>query len=411
MVIAQKRVLFDRRRQASAKKLGTVEIEIQFAGERLRLSTGVRVYRTQWKHGMVVNHPDADDLNCRIQAVGDALLDKVNRMLRKGSFVDVAALKKLKAKTLAETKSDFISWLESRIVARDRIKEVTRKQHLVMCRALKEFGMVKNFSDLTTRNIRMWDSWLHKKGISQASVHGYHKRLKPYVKEAVELQLCDSDPYLPMRIPRGKRKVVRYLTVEERSRVEGLRLYGPTAKARDMFIFSCYTGLSFCDLAKIRPTDIKFDGEHWYLEDTRQKTGVGYKIILLDEAKAILDKYHGRIDLMTNQQANANLKLVAHMAGIQQNLTMHMGRHTFATWALSKGVQIDVVSKMLAHSSVSMTEHYAKVMKKSVESGYDKLADSSVMFVTASMLPTSVRDSPQSLRPTRTKIQPKDGCD
>lgn len=76
---------------------------------------------------------------------------------------------------------------------------------------------------------------------------------------------------------------------------------------------------------------------------------------------------------MSNQKCNENLKLIAHMADIHLNLTMHVGRHTFATWALSKGVGIETVSKMLAHTNVTMTEKYAKVLQTSVYQGFDTL--------------------------------------
>lgn len=76
---------------------------------------------------------------------------------------------------------------------------------------------------------------------------------------------------------------------------------------------------------------------------------------------------------MTNQKCNENLKLIANMAHVHKNLTLHMGRHTFATWALKSGVDISTVSKMLAHSSVAMTEKYAQVLQMTVVKGYELL--------------------------------------
>lgn len=95
--------------------------------------------------------------------------------------------------------------------------------------------------------------------------------------------------------------------------------------------------------------------------------------MLLPKAAEILKKYDYNLNLMSNQKCNDQLKLIAHMAKIHINLTMHVGRHTFATWALTKGVDIATVSKMLAHSSVAMTEKYAQVLQTSVIKGYSIL--------------------------------------
>lgn len=114
-------------------------------------------------------------------------------------------------------------------------------------------------------------------------------------------------------------------------------------------------------------------GDDYCIRDKRTKTGNQYTIVLLPKALAILRKYNFNLNLLSNQKCNEQLKLIAHMAKIHINLTMHVGRHTFATWALSKGVGIQVVSKMLSHADISMTEKYAQVLQSSVYEGYDLL--------------------------------------
>lgn len=242
-----------------------------------------------------------------------------------------------------------------------------------MHRCLKEFGMIRRFEDLNTRNIKLWDDFIRTKVSAQSSVHGYHKRLKPYVVEAIQLGLITSNPYENMRIPRGHSEGIKFLSEEERDRIADLECYGPVEKARDLFIFACYTGLSYTDLVKIRKEDLIKEGDDYRIKDKRQKTKVPYTIVLLPQAMDILKKYNFCLNIMSNQKCNENLKLIAHMADIHINLTMHVGRHTFATWALSKGVGIETVSKMLAHTTVTMTENYAKVLQSSVYQGYNVL--------------------------------------
>jgi site-specific recombinase XerD len=99
-----------------------------------------------------------------------------------------------------------------------------------------------------------------------------------------------------------------------------------------------------------------------------------YSITILPKAKEILERYGWSVPKITNQKCNQYLKAIQSACGIKTKLTMHVGRHTFATWALQKGVQIEVVSKMLGHSSINTTQIYAKVLQQSVDAGFDSLA-------------------------------------
>lgn len=365
-------LIFDRRNTASTTKRGSVEVEIKYMGKRIRLSTGVSILKTQWSNNQVVNHPEADKLNRKINIVLSGIQEKVNSMALKGKSLDISKIKTVKRQKISNDKENFIVWLEERIMSHP-VKESTRNQHKVMFECLKDFGKITKFSDLTVKNLKLWDDHIRKRVNTQSSVHGYHKRLRPYIVEAIQFELMEVNPYDNFKVSRGRSEGIKYLTEEERDRIEALELFGMPEKVRDMFIFSCYTGLAYSDLVKITKKDIFKEGENYCIKDKRQKTGTAYTLILLPKALSILKKYNFNLNLMTNQKCNENLKLIANMAQIHKNLTMHMGRHTFATWALKKGVDISTVSKMLAHSSVAMTEKYAKVLQMSVVKGYEML--------------------------------------
>lgn len=162
---------------------------------------------------------------------------------------------------------------------------------------------------------------------AQASVHGYHKRLKPYIVEAIQFEKLESNPYDGMRISRGKSEGIKFLTEEERDRVEALELYGMTEKVRDMFIFSCYTGLAYSDLVKIKKSDVFRQGDDYCIRDKRMKTGMPYTIVLLPKAIAILKKYNYDLNLMSNQKCNDQLKIIANLAKLHINLTMRRPPH------------------------------------------------------------------------------------
>ena len=142
---------------------------------------------------------------------------------------------------------------------------------------------------------------------------------------------------------------------------------------KDIFIFSCYTGLAYIDVIQLTPEEIHLgtDGNHWIIS-SRQKTGSPLRIPILPKAWVIMDryknyprsKYNGTIfPVISNQKLNSYLKEVADLCNITKNLTFHLARHTFATTVtLSNGVPIETVSKMLGHTSIKTTQIYARIV-------------------------------------------------
>lgn len=370
--------VFDRRKRASKTTKGSLEIEIYYNGRQYRISTGVTLLSTQWRNNTIIKCDDCASLNAHVMTMLNRLYEHVMEQMSE----DIPTLSVPKLKAVAENNPisgnsrDFLSWLEERIDMRD-IEESTRKHHKVMLRSLRNSGLFVTFQDLTPVNIKKWDDMLHKQLNCQTSVHGYHKRLKPYITDALQLGLIVRSPYENIRIKRSNGhtdSTKRFLKEPERDAIEALELSGGEEKARDMFIFACYTGLAYSDMVKITREDIIEEDGKLVIEDKRQKTGSGYRIVLLPKAEAILRKYDFNINQLSNQKCNQHLKLIAHRIGLKGNLTMHMGRHTFATWALQKGVRIEVVSKMLAHADITTTQIYAKLLQDEVDKGYDILS-------------------------------------
>ncbi|WP_369427691.1 site-specific integrase [Pontibacter harenae] len=145
------------------------------------------------------------------------------------------------------------------------------------------------------------------------------------------------------------------------------------SQVRDIFLFSCFTGLAYVDVLQLTRADIGrgIDGEKWVIKK-RQKTDVASRIPLLPSALQILEKYKdhpqclndGRLlPVLSNQKMNAYLKEIADLCGIHKPLTFHIARHTFATTVtLLNGVPMESVSKMLGHTNLRTTQHYAKIL-------------------------------------------------
>lgn len=153
---------------------------------------------------------------------------------------------------------------------------------------------------------------------------------------------------------------------------------------RDIFIFSCFTGLAYADVKGLTYGNItrRVDGNLW-IDTRRQKTGTPIRVPLLPQALDIMLRYREIniaentdkvLPVLSNQKMNAYLKEIADLCGITKNLTFHLARHTFATTVtLANGVPLESVSKMLSHKSIKQTQHYAKIVDLKVSRDMDVL--------------------------------------
>ena len=192
-----------------------------------------------------------------------------------------------------------------------------------------------------------------------------------------------NDPFASYKI--RLEKVDRgYLTEDEIKIILKKKMVSERLEhVRDLFIFACFTGLAYIDVAGLTQDNIRksFDGNLWIMTK-RQKTNTDVNVPLLDIPKMILKKYKGKLPngkilpIISNQKLNAYLKEIADVCGIKKNLTFHLARHTFATTTtLSKGVPIETVSKMLGHTNIETTQIYARITNSKIGSdmqGLDK---------------------------------------
>lgn len=201
----------------------------------------------------------------------------------------------------------------------------------------------------------------------------YLSNFRKIVKRCLLNGWLQKDPFMGFKMP--KREVERTaLTELELQKMASLTIsIERLALVRDIFLFSCYSGLAYADVKKLRREDIIIgvDGEKW-ISSKRQKTDVTARIPLLPPALDILEQYHnhpaceieGRIlPVLSNQKMNSYLKEIADACGFTKTLTYHIARHTFATTVtLSNGVPIETVSKMLGHRNLKTTQHYARIL-------------------------------------------------
>ncbi len=368
------RFVFDRKKTATKKHKASVQIEVLSERKRKYIGTGVKLYSDQWdERKKVINSMQMLELNRSLDEQIRTIQDWVNELIRKREPFDFEKLERfIKFSNKSE---NFIEFIERRIEERQDITESTKKTHRTFSESLRAFGRITYFSDLTKENITIYDDWLHEKGYSQPTVHNYHKRMKRYINEAIKFELIDKDPYSGLHFERGKHQIRKYLTEDELKKIIEAEIPSKTVRqVRDLFVFQAYTGISYADLAKFDfKKDITKKNGKMVIHDVRQKTEETYFIVLLSPALEVLERYNFILPVISNQQYNLRLKIVADYANIEKNLTVHMARHTFATMCLNNGVKIENVSKMLGHSNIKTTQEYAKVLNSEVEKSFDLL--------------------------------------
>ena len=215
------------------------------------------------------------------------------------------------------------------------------------------------------------------KNCNHNSTLKYIKNFKKIVIIALSNGWIDKDPFINYKV-HVKTVEREFLSKEEIQMMLYKKLHAPRLElVRDVFIFCCYTGLSYSDVKKLTKNNLVkgIDGEMW-IKTNRVKTNTPSNIPLLPTALMILDNYKDHIEVingdvllpvLSNQKSNAYLKEIADLCGIKKNLTTHLARHTFATTiTLSNGVPIESVSKMLGHKSLRTTQHYAKILDSKV---------------------------------------------
>jgi len=152
-------------------------------------------------------------------------------------------------------------------------------------------------------------------------------------------------------------------------------------KVRDVFVFACWTGLSYSDICDLTEQNLKtgIDGNLWIMSK-RNKTGIKFNVRLLDIPKSIIDKYTGKqkdgklLPMISNQNMNEYLHEIAGICQINKKITCHVARHTFATLCLTEGMPIESISKMLGHSNIRTTQIYARIIDQKLSNDMEDFA-------------------------------------
>lgn len=385
-------------RESKARKNGNVPIEVMITvnGERNSFSTGKQVSIDKWdKNKQQVKGKDEEtqNLNNCLKAIKAKLYQKEAELLDRGFIITSQILydayfdkvESLKEKSLFEVFEEHNK--EQEKLVGNGVSKATLWVSVYTIRLLREFVQQKYkredlyLRELNLNFIQSFHSFLRiDKGMAQNSSTKHLKLLKKIINLSVANSYMAFNPFSTYKVEREPVEV-DFLDEEELRKIINFDTPLPRLeRAKDMFLFGCFTGLSYIDIKTLTPEHFEKDntGRIW-IKKRRVKTGVLSRIPLLPIAKLILDKYKGGEKLLPIQDPadiNKYLKDIAILCGINKRICFHTSRHTFAsTVTLANNISLEVVSKMLGHTNTRMTAHYAKLIDKCIGEQMDKLMD------------------------------------
>lgn len=385
-------------RESKVRKNGNVPIEITITvnSERCSFSTGKQIAIEKWdKNKQQVKGKDgeAQSLNSYLKAIKVNLYQKEAELLERGFIITAELLRdayfnkveSLKEKSLFEVFAEHNQEQEKLIG--NGVSKATYWVSVYTVRLLKDFVQQKYkredlyLRELNINFIQSFHSFLRvDKGMAQNSSTKHLKLLKKIINLSVTNSYMTFNPFSTYKVEREPVEI-DFLDEEELRRIINFETPIPRfEKAKDFFLFGCFTGLSYIDIKTLTPEHFEKDntGRIW-IKKRRVKTGVLSRIPLLPIAKLILDKYKGGgkiIPIQDPADINKYLKDIAILCGINKRITFHTSRHTFAsTVTLANNISLEVVSKMLGHTNTRMTTHYAKLLDKCIGEQMDKLMD------------------------------------
>ena len=385
-------------RDSRVRKDGTTSIEVVLTvnGERCAFSTGKKVKSCNWdknKQQVKGKDEEAQSLNNYLKAIKAKLYQKEAELLERGFVITAELLRdayfdkveSLKEKSLFEVFEEHNQ--EQEKLVGNGVSKATYWISVYTVRLLKEFVQQKYkredlyLRELNLNFIQAFHSFLKiDKGMAQNSSTKHLKLLKKIINLAVANSYMSINPFITYKVEREPVEI-DFLDEEELRKIINFDTPLPRLeRAKDMFLFGCFTGLSYIDIKTLTPEHFEKDnaGRIW-IKKRRVKTGVLSRIPLLPIAKLILDKYKGGEKLLPIQDPadiNKYLKDIAILCDIKKRITFHTSRHTFAsTVTLANNISLEVVSKMLGHTNNRMTNHYAKLIDKCIGEQMDKLMD------------------------------------
>lgn len=376
------RLVFDRKGSATKTGYGKIEIYVYLARTERKYEAVGEGTPDNWESAaldkfVVAKMKRYEQIVTAMKTLGeDMTVDNFNHhvyMNEAKSANDEAGKYMFKG---VDQHQSFIEYVED-YLDKEGLRSGSRRNIQVVVDSLKNSGIIKTLYDLTPYNLQKYDEYLHNQGDKcQATICNYHKKIHKYTNMLWRSEMIPSDPYNQFEIKRGSSKERQPLTEEELLKLrQATNLSDKLTRVRDLFIFMAYTGLAYIDMSSFDfYTMTEKEGELYYIDGERTKTGSKYYTPILPPAMAVLEKYNFKLPTITNQKLNDYLHLLQDKLEINKEITCHVARHSFATLLLTYDFPIDKVARALGHRDVKTTQIYGKVLKKPMIVHSEKLA-------------------------------------
>lgn len=365
--------------------------------KRKIFSIGFKVTRNRWNQNKQIATGKSEmtqRINTQMEVIKKKLVEIETKLIMEGSE-DI--LEDMYALYIGKTtvSRSFITLFEERYMTAKRMEGIKFKKstldkfkdvlELVRAYIKKSY----HASDIPMNKVNfkfisgLEDYLLTVRRQKPVTINKNMQRVKQVTTYAMKCNYIKVDPFID-HAPLKVEKELVFLTTEELHKLESYQFAQERlAKVRDLYLFSVYTGLAYHEAFALQKKHIimAFDKKFW-IEMKREKTGKGISVPLLPQAMKIMEKYDNGGDkeahvlpAISNQKMNSYLKEITEIVGINKKLTHHTARKTFATTILLyNDVPIEIVSKLLGHSSIAVTQkHYAKVVNKKVSACMEKL--------------------------------------
>ena len=365
--------------------------------KRKIFSIGFKVTRNKWNQNKQIATGKSEmtqRINTQMEVIKKKLVEIETKLIMEGSE-DI--LEDMYALYIGKTtvSRSFITLFEERYMTAKRMEGIKFKKstldkfkdvlELVRAYIKKSY----HASDIPMNKVNfkfisgLEDYLLTVRRQKPVTINKNMQRVKQVTTYAMKCNYIKVDPFID-HAPLKVEKELVFLTTEELHKLESYQFAQERlAKVRDLYLFSVYTGLAYHEAFALQKKHIimAFDKKFW-IEMKREKTGKGISVPLLPQAMKIMEKYDNGGDkeahvlpAISNQKINSYLKEITEIVGINKKLTHHTARKTFATTILLyNDVPIEIVSKLLGHSSIAVTQkHYAKVVNKKVSACMEKL--------------------------------------
>ncbi len=368
------KLVFNRSRRLNQRGEGLIQIECCQQKRRIYFSTHVYVKPENFKHGSVIETPNADSLNYVLyQMIQEVELVELE-YIKKGVEVHLPMLREAVRSHIspAAKLADF----GMQVVEQSERKNLTKLNYKTLLNNLERFRKGTLITDIDYQFIVAYDKWLRESGIAHNTRISRLRLLRALLNEARKRDIISNNPFDRYRIQQMVSKK-GFLTIEQLHKLEKMPLKRYEDKVRDAFLIGCYTGLRFSDIVSLRNEHI---AKGW-LTKKMAKTGFIVEIPIAElfagKMMQLIDKYDGNIERVTkalsnNSSVNKTLRNILDRLKVDTKITFHSSRHTFATHLGQSGVQMTTIQKLLGHQKLQTTQIYSEVDRTAITNDLKK---------------------------------------